>query len=210
MPLPCGRITVGATVLAVALLFAGCAPAVDEGAGDTDGTSTETRDSTPSEEENGGGESEGEEDPEQDRVRTGPTVDYGGPDDGDQGDATVIEPGVWCETVAVFWGGDPVPEGVRFTYTEALVDRAGLEVTANACGTDFDGAPLDSCIGFVLEADASGFCGLEVRPGADFVDGTRITFAGTLECPTAEACVAVEERAVEPGPPIEVFTPVDA
>ncbi|MCW3494622.1 hypothetical protein [Microbacterium sp. SSM24] len=209
MPRSLGRVALGAAIVAVALLFCGCAPAVDEGAGGNDGTSTDGGGSTPSE-ENGGGGSEGEEDPEQDRVRTGPTVDYGGPDDGDQGDATVLEPGVWCETVAVFWGGDPVPEGVRFTYTEAIVDRAGLEVTDDACGTDFDGVPLASCIGFVLEADASGFCSLEVRPGDDFVDGTRITFAGTLECPTAEACVAVEERAVEPGPPIEIFTPEGA
>ena len=108
--------------------------------------------------------------------------------------------------MAVFWGGE-VPEGVVFTYTDAIVDTEGLEVTSNACGVDFDGAPLASCIGLTLEANASKTCGLEVRPAEEFVEGTGITFAGTLECPSAEACVAVENRDVQPGPPIKVFTP---
>lgn len=32
-----------------------------------------------------------------------------------------------------------------------------------------------------------------------FVDGTGITFAGTLECPSADACEAVESRNADPG-----------
>lgn len=204
---PFARVGTGALIIVFALLFAGCAPSSDEGQPPIDETAATDGDEGT---DDGGGDDGGDDggavDPEQDRIRTGPTVDYNGPDDGDQGTA-LIEPGVWCTTVAVFWGGDPVPEGVRFTYTEAIVDRAGLAVTANACGVDFEGTPLESCIGFVLEANAAGTCGLEVRPSDAFAEGTGITFAGTLECPSAEACVAVENRTVDPGPPIVVFTP---
>jgi hypothetical protein len=210
-PLGIGRTAVATAVVAVALLFAGCASASDEGGADTDGTSAETDDTTSEEEEGSGdeeGSDDGEEDPAQDRVRTGPVAEYGGPAYGDQGGAEIIEPGVWCETLALFWGGEPVPEGVRFTFTEAVVDTAGLEVTGAACGTDpGTGEPLAACLGLPLEANASAFCGLEVRPGPDFVDGTGITFIGTLECPSAEVCDAVVAREVDPGPPVVVNTP---
>ena len=50
------------------------------------------------------------EDPAQSRVRTGPVAQYGGPAYGDQGVAEIIEAGLWCKTIKVFWGGD-VPGG---------------------------------------------------------------------------------------------------
>lgn len=152
-----------------------------------------------------GGDSDGGEDPAQDRVRTGPVAQYGGPAYGDQGVAEIIEAGLWCKTIAVFWGGDPVADGVRFTFEAALPDRPGLEVVRGVCGTR--GADR-SCLGMTVEANASGaFCSIVLRPGEGFQDGTAITFTGTLECPSSEICDAVAARAVEPGPPIVVDDP---
>jgi hypothetical protein len=53
-------------------------------------------------------------------------------------------------------------------------------------------------------------CSIEVLPTADFVDGTTVSFTGTLECPTSEICDAVAARQVDPGPPIVVNTPEGA
>jgi hypothetical protein len=151
------------------------------------------------------GGSDGGEDPAQDRVRTGPVAQYGGPAYGDQGVAEVIEAGLWCKTIAVFWGGDPVPDGVRFTFEGAVTDRSGLEVQGGVCGSR--GADR-SCLGMTVEANASGiFCSIVLRPGDGFQDGTALTFTGTLECPTAEICDAVVARDVQPGPPIVVNDP---
>lgn len=157
----------------------------------------------------GDGDSDGGEDPTQDRVRTGPIAQYGGPAYGDQGSAEVNADGSWCKTIAVFWGGDElVPDGVRFTFESAIVSPGALSVEAGVCGTR--GADR-ACLGLTVAANESGiFCSLLLRPQEGFVDGTAITFAGTLECPTSEVCDAVAARVVEPGPPIIVNTPDEA
>ena len=208
-----------AAVLSLAVVFAvtGCATAVTaEDAGRTATASPsaspdETNEGTADGEADDGADeqaqvdSDGGEDPAQDRVRTGPVAQYGGPAYGDQGTAEVIEDGLWCKTIAVFWGGDPVPEGVSFTFENAVTDRPGLRVDGSVCGTR--GADR-SCLGMVIQANESGiFCSLVLRPAADFQDGTAITFRGTLECPTAEICDQVAAREVEPGPPIIVNDP---
>ncbi len=206
-----GRAAIAAAVVAVAILFAACAPTTTEG-GTVDPTPTETGMPEPDPEPDPTPTDGGGEDPEQVRVRTGPTVDYGGPAYGDQGETELVADGVWCEKVALFWGGtEVIPEGVVMEFTEALIEPAVLEVTSNPCGADpGTGEPLPSCIGLKLEANASAFCGLEILPGADFLEGTIITFAGTMTCPTSEVCDAVAARDAEEGPQILVNTPPGA
>lgn len=155
------------------------------------------------------GDADGGEDPAQDLVRTGPVAQYGGPAYGDQGEAEIVGTGVWCKTIAVFWGGgEPIPEGVRFTFEQAVTDRPGLGVDGGVCGTL--GADR-SCLGMAVEANASGlFCSLVLHPAEDFQDGTSISFHGTLSCPSVEVCDAVAAREVQPGPPIVVNTPAGA
>jgi hypothetical protein len=154
-------------------------------------------------------DTDGGDDPAQDTVRTGPIAQYGGPAYGDQGDAEVIEPGLWCKTIAVFWGGsEAIPDGVRFTFEGAIPDQPGLTVEPGVCGS---AGATATCLGLTVEANQSGiFCSIEVRPGSDFVDGTTISFTGTLSCPTSEVCDAVAAREVDPGPPIVVSTPAGA
>ncbi len=207
-PLRPGRTVLASLVLLAALIVAGCAPAVDGPPGADQTTSGQATEDGGTDEEDGG-TADGEEDPEQDRVRTGPVAQYGGPAYGDQGEAEIVQPGVWCKTIAVFWGGDePIPEGVRFTFDGAVVDGPGLAVSAAVCGTLGADRP---CLGMTVESDASGiFCSIEVRPGEGFEDGREITFEGTLECPTAAVCDAVAARVVEPGPPLVVNTPAGA
>lgn len=209
LPPRIGRTPIAAALVAFVLLLAGCAPVSDEGGADTDPTVVETPGPTP---EPTPDPTPDDEDPAQDRVRTGPVAQYGGPAYGDQGEAEIVEAGVWCKTLQVFWGGsEPVPEGVRFTFSEPVVDAPGLEVTGAPCGTNPEsGVPLASCLGLPLDANATAYCGLEVRPGPDFVDGTGITFIGTLECPTVEVCDAMAGRDVDPGPPVVVNTPAGA
>ncbi|WP_137843499.1 hypothetical protein [Microbacterium sp. 2FI] len=200
--------------LTLLLTLSGCAPAGGDGAPDPVATADAGQDAADDDTDAGDGQdsddgdagSDGAEDPVQEQVRTGPVADYGGPAYGDQGEAEIVEEGVWCKTIAVFWGGDvAVPEGVRFTFDEAVPDRAGLAVEDGVCGTL---GATTSCVGLTVEANESGiFCSLTLRPGDDFEDGTTITFIGTLECPTVEACDAVATRTVEPGPPIVVNTP---
>lgn len=204
--------------LVAALALAGCGTTVTaEEAGRTTTASPSpsvevTNEGAPDGETDGDGDdpgatdSDGGEDPAQHRVRTGPVAQYGGPAYGDQGTAEVLEAGLWCKTIAVFWGGtEPIPEGVGFTFENAVPDRPGLRVEGGVCGTR--GADR-SCLGMLVRANESGiFCSLLLRPGSDFQDGTAITFRGTLECPTAEICDRVAAREVEPGPPIIVDDP---
>lgn len=200
-----GRTAIAVAVLAFALSFAGCAPTTTEG-GAVGPTETGTPEPEPEPEPT---PTNGDVDPDQERVRVGPTVDYGGPAYGDQGETELVADGVWCETVAMFWGGtEPIPEGVVMEFSEALIEPTLVEVTANPCGVDpGTGAPLPSCIGLQLEANASAFCGLEILPGPDFLEGTIITFAGTMTCPTAAVCDAVAARDAEEGPQILINTP---
>lgn len=220
MPYPqrTGRGAAIAALCAVLLLFAGCAATTTDSSqegtsqdgSDQDGSGTDsTDDGTDEGGDSGDTDSDGGEDPEQDRVRTGPVADYGGPAYGDQGGAEIVEPGVWCKTIAVFWGGDePVPDGVTFTFEEAVADQDGLTVEGGVCGTRNADR---SCLGMTVAANESGiFCSIVVKPSDGFVDGTGITFTGTLECPTAEICDAVVARTVDPGPTIIVNTPEGA
>lgn len=198
--------TAMAAILVALLLLAGCAsPGGDEGPPDTSSTQADD-DGGDGGDDDDGDDTDGDEDPAQDTVRTGPVAQYGGPAYGDQGQSEDVELGVWCKTIAVFWGGsEPVPDGVRFTFEEAVPDRAGLEVEGGVCGTR--GADR-SCLGMTVQANESDIrCSLLVRPGPDFEEGTTISFTGTLECPTEEICDAVAAREVEPGPPLVVETP---
>ena len=127
---------------------------------------------------------------------------------GDQGEAEVVEPGVWCKTIAVFWGGEPMPAGVQFTFDDAQADRPGLDVEGGICGT----AGSDrSCLGLTVRAEDSGiFCSVVLRPGDDFEGGTAVSFVGTMVCPSVEVCDAVAAREVDPGPALIVTTPPGA
>jgi hypothetical protein len=191
--------------IAVLLAIAGCAgPATQTDAGRTVSASPSPSPTETDHGENGETDPDGDEDPAQDRVRTGPVAQYGGPAYGDQGVAEVISTGVWCKTIAVFWGGT-VPEGVRFTFQHAVTDRGGLHVESGVCGSR--GADR-SCLGMTVGADDSQLtCSLVLRPDADFQDGTSILFEGMLECPTSEICDIVVARDVKPGPAIVVVNP---
>ncbi|WP_164743543.1 hypothetical protein [Microbacterium sulfonylureivorans] len=204
-------------ILSVVLLFAGCAaPVAQEGQGESSTAPADEADDDDggqsdddADQGDDGGDTDGGEDPEQDLVRTGPVAEYGGPAYGDQGEAEINDDGTWCKTIAVFWGGsEAVPEGVRFTFDEAVPDRAGLDVEGGVCGTR---SADRSCLGMTVEANESGiFCSVVVIPGPEFADGTTISFTGTLECPTVEICDSVVARDVEPGPPLVVNTPEGA
>lgn len=172
----------------------------------TDPGTDQTQQGQPDDGDTGVADTDGGDDPTQDTVRTGPVAEYGGPAYGDQGDAEVVEPGVWCKTVQIFWGGSVViPDGVTFTFASAEPDHPGLAVEPGVCGSR--GADR-TCLGLKVAANESGIvCSIEVRPDADFVDGTTLTFVGTLECPTSAICDEVATRQVDPGPPIVVNTP---
>jgi hypothetical protein len=202
-----------AASLSIVLLLAlsGCGAPVTENGADrtTTASPSPSPDATPTptdggDGDEGGGDADGGEDPAQDRVRTGPVAQYGGPAYGDQGGAEIIGAGLWCKTIAVFWGGE-VPEGVRYTFQNAVTDRPGLAVESAVCGS----READrGCLDMTVEANQSQItCSLVLRPGSDFEDGTEITFVGTLECPTAEICDVVAAREVDPGPPIVVDDP---
>lgn len=205
---------------AVLLVLVACAPVSDEGAPPPSApASASPTEEPPADDDSegedgggqgdgggGGGQTDGQADPAQETKRTGPVAQYGGPAYGDQGTAEVLDDGAWCKTIAVFWGGDePVPEGVSFTFETAVVSPGGLSVEAAVCGTrNADRA----CLGSTVAANEDGiFCSLLLRPDGSFVDGTTITFIGTLDCPTAEVCDQVAARAVDPGPPIVVNDP---
>lgn len=199
-----GKAVVAAVGLAAVLAIAGCAPSAWDEAGSA-ATPSAAAGGDPVEQDEGSAVADGDDDPAQDRVRTGPVAEYGGPAYGDQGTAEVLEPGRWCKTIAVFWGGDPVPPGVSFTFEDAVADQPGLEIEGAVCGTR--GADR-SCLGMTVRTDDSGvFCSLVLQPGEDFQSGTTLTFTGTLECPSAQICDAVAARQVDPGPPIVVDDP---
>jgi hypothetical protein len=202
---------VAAVLLTLGVTFAlsACAsPVTDETGADQEQTQQGQPDDNGQGDE---GDTDGDSDPTQDTVRTGPIAEYGGPAYGDQGEAEVTESGDWCKTIQVFWGGsEPIPEGVSFTFDTAVPDQPGLEVVtdAEACGTRGATAP---CLGLTFGADESGVaCSVVVRPDDAFGDGTTISFEGTLSCPTADVCDAMAAREVDPGPPLVVNRPADS
>lgn len=152
---------------------------------------------------------DGIEDPKQQRTRTGPVASFGGPAYGDQG-IEEIEPGKWCDTIAVFWGGDtPIPPGVTFRFDRAVTDPpTGLGVQRGVCGTK--GADR-TCLGLTVKHDTGAiFCSIVLLPTPKFVEDTEITFVGTLTCPTSAVCDRVAARRVDAGPAIVVTTPPGA
>ncbi|GAA3625649.1 hypothetical protein GCM10022200_05010 [Microbacterium awajiense] len=206
--MPRGRVASFAAVvsLALALVLSACAPVSEEGTPSSVVSQAGGGADADHADEEGGGQTDGQADPEQETTRTGPVAQYGGPAYGDQGTAEVLEDGAWCKTLAVFWGGDqPVPAGVSFTFETAVVSPGGLTVESAVCGTrNADRA----CLGLTVAADEDGiFCSLLLRPDDAFADGTTITFTGTLDCPTSEVCDQVAARKVDPGPPIVVNDP---
>lgn len=216
--------TVGALLIGLGLLLSGCGqgpvagpsgpgditptPTVSTQAGSTTpATASPTGTRAPGPQGGGaGGAPDGPEDPQQGRVRSGPVASFGGPSHGDRG-TEVWSGGTWCATVGVFWGGEaPVPADVTFRLDRAVTSpRGGLDVLPGICGTqDAD----RTCIGLVLPGDVADVtCSLVLRPRAGFVDGTEITFEGTLTCPTSAVCDRMKTRTVTPGPPIVIHRP---
>jgi hypothetical protein len=145
-------------------------------------------------------------DPEQETRRTGPSVAIGGPPSGGQG-LEDLGDDRWCQGIALFWGSEGVPEGVTFTVEGITSDPEGVVLAdgQEVCGRF--GAERE-CIGFTLEYDTVNiFCTLVLQPTADFVNGTVLGLAGTLECATADICDAMATREVEQGPPILICDP---
>lgn len=193
-----------ALVLAVVLAgsvasLAACAPTSTEGAG--------RQTASPQDSEPGVRPSDDVIlDPEQETRRTGPSVDIGGPPSGGQG-LEDLGDDRWCEGIALFWGSEGVPEGVTFTVEGITSDPEGVVLADDqeVCGQF--GAER-GCIGFALRYDTVNiFCTLVLQPTADFVNGTVLGLAGTLECPTEDVCDAMATREIEPGPPIVICDP---
>jgi len=193
--------------LALAVVIAGslaslaaCAPA------STEGVATQNASPQASDPEVAPSAGEVIVDPEQEPRRTGPSVDLGGPPSGGQG-LEDLGDGRWCEGIALFWGGEGVPEGVTFTVEGITSTPEGVVLADDqeVCG-EF-GADR-GCIGISLSHDTvNTFCTLVVQPSADFVNGTVLGLAGTLECPTGAVCDAMATREVEQGPPIVICDP---
>lgn len=215
--------TIVALLLGLGLVLSGCAqgpvagpsgrdditptPTVSTPAGQTpSATASPAGTRGPGPQGGGAGAPDGPEDPEQGRIRSGPVASFGGPSHGDRG-TEVWSGGTWCTTVGVFWGGEaPVPADVTFRLDKAVTSPwGGLDVLPGICGTqDAD----RTCIGLVLPGDVADVtCSLVLRPRAGFIDGTEITFEGTLTCPTIAVCDRMKTRTVTPGPPIIIHRP---
>ncbi|WP_457102086.1 hypothetical protein [Microbacterium sp. P5_E9] len=204
-----------AVVLAVVLAgsvasLAACAPTTTEGAGEqTPSQSQSDQIASPSESEPTITPSDDViVDPVQETRRTGPSVDIGGPPSGGQG-LEDLGDGRWCEGIALFWGSgsEGVPEGVTFTVEGITSNPEGVVLgdDQEVCGQF--GAE-HGCIGFPLTYDTVNiFCTLVLEPTADFVNGTVLGLAGTLDCPTKEVCDAMATREIEQGPPIVICDP---
>ena len=119
--------------------------------------------------------------------------------------AEVIEPGVWCKTIAVFWGGT-VPDGVRFTFETAVTDRPGSQVEGGVCGS----RGADRCLpghDASRRTTPSIFCSLIVlRPGREFEDGTTHHASRERSSVRQPRCAMRRGARGRPGPPI-VVTP---
>lgn len=205
------RSRVAGALLAVALVFGStaCAPASSPAQDEIPQVANPSADSEPGTEpdtEPGTTPDVTVVDPVQETRRTGPSVSIGGPPNGGQG-LDDLGDGRWCEGVALFWGGEGVPEGVSFTVEGITSEPEGIVLADDQeiCGQS--GADRE-CIGLTFAHDAGTvFCSVVVQPTDRFANGTVIALTGTLECLTNDICDAVETREVEQGPPILICDP---
>lgn len=145
-------------------------------------------------------------DPSQQTQHTGPAIDFGGPDKGSQG-LDVTDAGLWCETIALFWGGDGVPAGVTFALEGITSAPEGIVLADDQALCGDRGAEVP-CVGAVLESDSpTVFCSLALQPTDGFQNGTVVGITGTLDCLTADVCATVAARQFDPGPPIVICDP---
>ncbi len=190
------RTTVIVAAALLALGLAACAPA-ETGTADPPVETT-----APDDGGNGDGEvTDGPVDPTQETRRSGPSVDFGGPPFGAQGDPEEISAGVWCVTVGFFWGGEAPPENVTFTV-EGIVSDPEDAVTAEPAVCGSVGA-TETCIGFVMQPDTPfTTCSMILTATASYQGSAEVGFAGTLECTEPRFCDAAIERQADRGPPI--------
>lgn len=182
----------------LALGLAACAPA-----------ETDTADPPPATTAPDGGNSDdgsvtdGPVDPAQETRRSGPSVDFGGPPFGAQGDPEEISAGVWCVTVGFFWGGEAPPENVTFTV-DGIVSEPADAVTAEPAVCGSVGAE-ETCIGFVMQPDTPfTTCSLILTATEAYQGSAEVGFAGTLECTEPSFCDAAVARQADRGPPIRL------
>lgn len=192
-----------AVIVAAALLafgLAACAPA-ETGTADPPAATTAPDDGGNGGENGGGAVTDGPVDPTQETRRSGPSVDFGGPPFGAQGDPEEISAGVWCVTVGFFWGGEAPPQNVTFTVEGIVADPAD-SVTADAAVCGSVGAE-QTCIGFVMEPDTPfTTCSILLTATEGYQGSAEVGFAGTLECTEPTYCDAAIEREADRGPPI--------
>ncbi len=198
------------TAALLALALAGCAPA-ETGTAEPpapttapdDGGSTGSGGGGGADNGAGDGVTDGPVDPVQETRRSGPSVEFGGPPFGAQGDPEEVSAGVWCVTVGFFWGGEAPPENVTFTVAGIVADPAGA-VTAEPAVCGSVGAE-ETCIGFVMAPDTPfTTCSLLLTATEAYPGSAEVGFAGTLECTEPAFCDAAIERDADRGPPIRL------
>lgn len=194
-----------AAVIAATALFAlglaACAP-TESGTADPPVETTAPDDGNGNGGE-GNGVTDGPVDPAQETRRSGPSVDFGGPPFGAQGDPEEISAGVWCVTVGFFWGGEAPPENVTFTVDEIVSEPADA-VTAEPAVCGSVGAE-ETCIGFVMQPDTPfTTCSLILTATDAYQGSAEVGFAGTLECTEPSFCDAAVARQADRGPPIRL------
>jgi hypothetical protein len=157
------------------------------------------------------GQTEGAPDPSQPTKDAGIATTFGGPSQGDQGTKILADDRV-CKTVALFWGAD-IPEGVTYRIDAGVgadvsgsspVQVGGLHVEPGPCD---DQGSID-CLSTTLDAKGQpGTCSVVVRLDSSLHEGTALLFVGTLSCPDAGTCHAVETRDAQQGPAVFVCSP---
>jgi hypothetical protein len=157
------------------------------------------------------GQTEGAPDPGQPAKDAGIATTFGGPSQGDQG-TKILSDDTVCKTVALFWGAD-IPEGVTYRIDSGV----GADVTgtrpAQVGGLQAQPGPCDDqdspdCLSITLDAQGQpGTCSVVVRVDSSLHEGTALLFVGTLTCPDAGTCHAVETRDAQQGPAVFVCSP---
>lgn len=157
------------------------------------------------------GQTEGAPDPGQPAKDAGIATTFGGPSQGDQGTKILADDQV-CKTVALFWGA-AIPDGVTYRIDSGVgadvtgarpVQVGGLQVDPGPC--DDQGSP--DCLSTTLDAQGQpGTCSVVVRVDSSLHEGTALLFVGTLTCPDAGTCHAVETRDAQQGPAVFVCSP---